>query len=253
MRFKQFLLTEGRSKSISKEKAFDIITNKCSQVLESYKIGKVIYRGLRFQNKQYLSVNPSNFERKSANTLNYYTLLVDNSPYWKDYPKRSKSIICTTNKFTANDYGSVYVVFPYNNAKIGICPANDFWDSFLIGLQIGLESFNDILQGLLEELNIDIEDSSFANIKNAFKQFDKLYQNNPDIIKEYNDPRLNRIFEDYKGEGLLNYFNKQMNPKKNYFMLQNIGKPIKCNDCEVWTDSKCVLVDKNVLNFDYLK
>ena len=37
-------------------------------------------------------------KRRSRDNGNHYTLLMDNSPYWKGYPKRSESFICTMGK-----------------------------------------------------------------------------------------------------------------------------------------------------------
>ena len=43
--------------------------------------------------------------RKSANTKNWYTLLMDNIlPEWAAYPKRSQSFICSTSERRANDF-----------------------------------------------------------------------------------------------------------------------------------------------------
>lgn len=68
--------------------------------------------------------------RKSANTDNYYTLLVDHDPAWSDYPPRSASVICSNQTWNAKSYGDVYVVLPEGDPIVGVCAKQDFWYSF---------------------------------------------------------------------------------------------------------------------------
>ncbi len=91
-----------------------------------------IYRGVNYDSKGYLLKGDSRTEeRKSANTLNYYTLLLDNVlPEWKEYPKRSRSFICTTELTKTYLYGNTYQVYPIGDPLIGICPEADLWISF---------------------------------------------------------------------------------------------------------------------------
>lgn len=71
------------------------------------------------------------FERASKNTFNYYTQWMDNHPDWKAYPKRSKSLICTTSMDVAAGYHQqIFHVIPSNACKIGVVPAHDLWYSF---------------------------------------------------------------------------------------------------------------------------
>jgi len=247
MKFKQFLLTERRSKPISQEEAFNLLEKNCKQALKS----TPIYRGVKFVDDYFLSVNPSDFERKSANTKNYYTLLIDNSPYWKDYPKRSKSIICTTSHYRASAYGNIYRVFPYDGAKIGICPASDFWGSFINSLYGDyLDDFNENIEYLFSILNIPLKDNSISSIKKSFKQFDKVYQTKKEnTIEHITNLHINWLYDFYSyKKGLLNYINEILNPKKNNLKLQKIGTPIKCDNCEVWTDSKSILIQSDIFN-----
>ena len=78
----------------------------------------------------------SKVTRKSANTRNWYTLLFDHVlPAWQNYPKRSKSFICTTNMSTAQNYAALggndgFQVHPVGNPIIGVCPRGDIWRSF---------------------------------------------------------------------------------------------------------------------------
>jgi hypothetical protein len=77
----------------------------------------------------YGTVDPRTTLRRSANTHNTYTMYMDNSPIWSDFPKRSHSMICSSGYY-AEDFGNLYAVFPYDNTPIGICPDFDLWESF---------------------------------------------------------------------------------------------------------------------------
>lgn len=72
-------------------------------------------------------IDTSSGTRRSENTWNHYTLLLDNSPYYKGWPRRSKSIICTTDPKEASGYGTVMALIPLDGAKIGIVPESDMW------------------------------------------------------------------------------------------------------------------------------
>ncbi len=96
-----------------------------------------LYRGMPRRSEMMFG-DSSLLNRRSANTSNHYTLLIDyilNS--WNKFPKRSKSFICSTNS-DRDFYGITYEVYPVGNPLIGICPSEDMWDSFKIEIdQIG--------------------------------------------------------------------------------------------------------------------
>lgn len=125
MRLSNYILNEGRSKEISRADAIELLHGEYKESTE----GAAIYRGLGDHN-DYLFIAPARFERTSSNTMNYYTLWFDNHSSWSKFPKRSKSIICSTSRNDAKDYGQLYRVFPKPGSLIGICPARDIWISF---------------------------------------------------------------------------------------------------------------------------
>ena len=80
-----------------------------------------IYRGVKLMSNEVnhndvMLFNPKAIERKSANTNNFYTWIVDDLDSWKDYPKRSKSLICS-NSTSTRAYGPLYRVIPFKNAN----------------------------------------------------------------------------------------------------------------------------------------
>jgi len=177
------LIFEDRTKEISKKKLVDLYNGKVG--IEPHKLPS-IYRGKKSKMK-YGFVKPKEFIRSSAYTLDYYTLIIDNSEYWNKYPDRSKSLVCTTSKIKAADYGSVYHVIPLLDAKIGVTPESDIWDSFSHlenRVEIDdLQHFNHTLRKLGEAcIGREISDESWGKFKEDLRQvvncdsFSQLYQ-----------------------------------------------------------------------------
>lgn len=93
-----------------------------------------ICRGFKNHDEPVLKINPASGIRKSNNTTNYYTEFMDNSPFFKGWPMRSRSLICATDFGRANSYAwgansATYAVFPCRQAKVAVCPGEDIWDT----------------------------------------------------------------------------------------------------------------------------
>ncbi len=221
---KYTLLTESRSIEISlnytKSKILSIYNNS-SEI-------KKIYRGLIDENDskiKYKIIDPKDFNRTSKNTSNYYTLFMDNNVLWQNYPKRSKSLICTTNFFTADTYGegNIFLVIPLDKtAKFGICPEEDLWYSFK---GVDLEILNDKLKRLR------ISEKSYTEMIND--------------IQKLPNKKIKDIFD----LDTLN-LSEILNPRINRFKINNyndIDTNLYRNN-EVWTDSECILIRVNSHN-----
>lgn len=147
--FKQFLIEDDpidpkvyRATAMDAASLIEWCEKNASRFLENVKTNKVrVYRGTE---PQMGVVDTNKFQRKSANTLNYYTLWLDNSPKWKDYPKRSKSLICTNDMGTAGGFGDIHWVIPKDSNAIGVCPSDDFWSSFHFSKQMDMGQSHDI-------------------------------------------------------------------------------------------------------------
>ena len=93
-----------------------------------------IWRGFKNHDEAVLKIDPGTGIRQSQNTTNYYTELLDHNPYYKDWPQRSRSLICTTEHNRAYSYrdihvGGVYALFPGRGAHIAICSGHDIWEA----------------------------------------------------------------------------------------------------------------------------
>ena len=101
----------------------------CSEALSIGFLDFPIWRGFRDIYEEYYYLDPSTGVRKSQNTSNHYTILMDNSPYMKGWPKRSNSFISSSGTRYAGGFGEMYMLVPYNGTKIAVCPDTDFWDT----------------------------------------------------------------------------------------------------------------------------
>ncbi len=172
-------------------------------------------------------------------------MINDNSLVWLKYPKRSQSIICTTSNDYASKYGKPYTVFPFDGAMIGISPTKDYWGSFQysLGGYTDLDYFNYSLEEMFNIVNVPINDDSFMNIKNSFKMFDNIINNDKlKILKE-----RYKWMHGYSGD-LMEHIQYILSPNNNSFRLVKIGTDLHCDDCEVWTDSKSIMILTNDFN-----
>ena len=100
-------LNENRSQEITEDQFDNLLEKNCSDIIKIYKqTGEYIYRGLSGGRSPYIHIDPTKSIRKSRNTSNFYTIMFDEIlPSWKQYPLRSKSIICATSIKVAMSYG----------------------------------------------------------------------------------------------------------------------------------------------------
>lgn len=141
MRFKRFLESEenkipkGYRHEIPLEDALKLLKSHCGDAL---KLARPLYRGMSDPSDDeegVYMVHAQGSVRKSANTTNHYTVIMDHFLPHLGYPKRSEAIIFTNAHNTARAFGSVFAIFPYDGVKIGVCAYGDLWDTpyFRIG------------------------------------------------------------------------------------------------------------------------
>jgi hypothetical protein len=130
-------VTPIKSDQLDPQEAIEVIKKNCSDSLWMFKHETAtILRGEKRQSsilgKNGIAIiDTSKSERKSATTSNWYTLIIDNSPEYKNYPKRSQSLICTNDIEAAKAYGSTMAIIPFNDAKIGVVNEPDIWDKMI--------------------------------------------------------------------------------------------------------------------------
>lgn len=243
MKSYEFLSEDIRSKKLNKSpnKLMEHITQDCSAALSEIKQGRAIYKGIQksfnSKNSNFYLTDPSKKIRKSRNTQNYYTLLLDNLPSWEGYPKRSQSLICTSSYSKATRYGEVYIVLPFNNSQIAICPYNDIWNSFPL-LISSLGYFNAMFN------NHVIPDKNYIDfIGLCFTMKNYLIRDFKDQAKHELMSQLISLFKKANSpKDIENAFNKIFDPIKNGFTKGKIGNIEIPLNREIWTDGKAYLI-----------
>jgi hypothetical protein len=223
-----------------------------------------IYKGMHIDG-DFALTNPKGQERRSANTPNYYTVIFDNSPYLGEFPKRSQSLICSTNLETAGSYGDIYRVIPFDGAKIAVCPSPDFWHAFENNIKYySLEDFNIYLNMIFEVLYKKYDDEKLAEPREdklLIEQLKYLY-NTYDLYEEVESYSSDKYFhkKDFDSfpkslEELFQAFNPNNNEiklydYKDYSKISDFINNSGYNDLEVWTDSKALLLKVDLYNDD---
>lgn len=250
MRLHRFI-NEGRGKILTKDNTIKLLKKHCKRAIASYNRGDILYRGSPAEG-EYLYYDTSNSPpRRSRNTSNYYTYIIDNAPQWKSYPKRSMSLICTTSPVKARGYGETYNVFPYDSAPIGMVTSNDFWDGFtpMLGKGMDLNHLNWALESLFNTAMIDLNDESYYDMVESFKEFDDMIFNGPydadDMFLKILRGSSERVgwtdgYLDTKD--MLKFLQNLLAPANNGVRLLSIGDKLKCKKCECWTSYKSILV-----------
>ena len=262
-----------RSKPISSEQAKDLLQKNCQQITKYYATTpKRIYRGIMEANFPYAIVEPSKYTRLSLNTSNFYTILFDNMLLnWDSFPKRSKSIICSTTENTASVFsndGSYYTVYPYDNAKIAFAPTEDFWDSFkTICDLVPVLNISDLNTGIFAPIYrlagpCDYDNINANQFYRAFEIFDRylnenkrgellgqIESNTDDDDGYFNKNGLRRIIDAMRRPyDIRKFLEGQLGPNLNGFKLQQLPQiniPNRPEGCgvEAWTDATSILVE----------
>lgn len=241
MKFKEFLnensYSDGNYKQlITIDEAKKLLNTHCKNM----DFNEPYWRGMSNGASSYI-LEGSKGNRKSINTSNHYTIIIDDILQSKDknYPLRSKSIICANNYNlnTAVQFGEkVYAIFPYDNTIIGATSKEDIWfTSIKLGKFNGkLDAINDLFKfaGIeatsIKDITHQIEllfdkkprDLDYLQ-KKLIKHFDNKESIYDDLIKAYSPDSMNFTF------GNSNIINKIKGPR------------------ELWFGGKCIAIEYN--------
>lgn len=190
-------------KNINESDVYKLLHTSYSEAFNIFKQEYYIFRGhIKQVSDIFISEPKFRTSSHTLNSLNIYNDLMSNIlPSWQNWPKRNHSFICTTGYKRAENYGSVYMVFPKNGTDIAICPNPDIWDSIkTIGMN--LDNFNILLTKIIYyTINYKKEEINFnQNIFN--KQSDFLLKNNlfillNDINHDYLEKVLSSFLDNY--------------------------------------------------------
>ncbi len=257
--FKFFIKESTRSKPID---VLDALKLARSDFSDAFKlIEPMVLRGVYAQPDTYRFIDPSKFERTSANTSNEYTWLTDKASTWKDYPDRSKSLICTLKDdiSTAESFGTVHIVIPKNGANFGVCSNNDFWFSFPVLKSLKTKVDN------MDEFNVFMKNvlmffTKHEQISDLFTAYGPRYRDAESFLKVLEIANENVKSDKYEKfltddlkhdlasvisgkQSLREFFESIIDPAKNGFNTSKYADLKQFSKREVWTDSDCLLIN----------
>jgi len=257
MKLQRYLI-EGRTQSLPKDEFEKLLRTDYRDSVMSVINGKgMLFRGNK-DTPQYGYVDTSKGKlRRSANTSNEYTLCIDNSSRWKNYPRRGRSLICSTSLLYAINYGHLNIVLPINGSSIGICSDDDFWYSFPYIEKVlhirDMDSFNSEFRDLLRwGTGNRTNDKNWAQLRSAMKEFDKKFENYnydwdnvfSEIYSGINYTKSASAWDDAWKGSLQKTINDIIDPVNNEFKLVNIGDQFD-DDCEAWFSGKSLVINTN--------
>lgn len=249
-----FILEQNSIKNISFDKCGEIFLENCKE----FDLDNIfLYRSFSYNYYMPIIIDPKEYDRKSANTKNYYTYIIDNSKDWKDYPKRKNSLICS---FGAKKR---WIVIPFDGSKWGVCPTDDLWFSFdLLNIANNLMEFNNLLTDMLKLTVIDTS-KNYGPIDNTKEEFFDILKKLTIFIKNKNKEEFEKYLKNFSNNinrfiilfdylkkfddvrtALENLFNpcNSFSTVNEFKLLEYKELITKCHqEYEIWTDSKCIL------------
>lgn len=237
---------------IDAEELVERLQRDCAVALKSAPIYRVI-DGNKSMRAGF--VDPKNSIRKSRWTTNYYTLLIDESPEWKQYPRRSRSIICAAGDWGASTRdGPRFVVFPVGNPEFGVCREVDLWFSFpYLEQEIGMHDlgyFGEMLENIAHYMGYELTDTK-ESLDGMLDDFEEKYRDETSAktleqtLKDNAYRREAMLVEvatdTYKGS-MRNALYDLMSPSNNGFRLTTLSGLPANSDKEVWTEGSAYLI-----------
>jgi hypothetical protein len=225
-----------------------LLLENCSEALMAFRSGHKVFKGINgpMPEVAIFKTDPKLKKRDSRNTQNYYTLLFDNLPSWQEYPKRSRSLICSTSYSWAKGYGSqTYLILPFDGAKFGVCPEKDIWFSFyyLLGKK-SLDRMNFVFADL--KLPTTTFNNFITSAYNNQKKLSRLFLTSS--ISE----ALGNAFKAKTKDQLITNLNNVFDPTENKFTTATINELPTHFTSEVWTDSEAYMISTESVIFQQL-
>lgn len=270
------IINESRSQEMSEEKFKEILKTKCSNWS---KTNTQIYRGISKGDSPFLYINPKGHDRfrGSQEGYNFYGIIMDNGEQWKDYPKRSESIIATNDWSFTSDYANddvdgnlnYHIVIPFDNTTWGITPKDDLWFAYdvdVLGLR-DLSEFNNIvgeaisrMRGIthvnintLSDLKITIGQIDYKdtdNIKNSIEKITNEDWYQAEISEFGENTTINKLLTSFitvkDSESMLELIMNSLSPEN--FSLQlydNQGIRFTKQTQECWSDGECLMIRRD--------
>jgi hypothetical protein len=254
---KYFKLFESRTAEITDEEFVRLVKENCQDFLVN---PKYLQRMKSEFNGEYSYIDPKQHVRKplmnpdGAGVVSaHHTLLMDNLPSWKSFPKRSESLIGSLKLSEDTAFGDrCYLVIPYDGANFGLAPSSDLWGSYCEVGNMKYE-FDNVFTERFTDL--DVSEKSYGKMMKDLQHYYEDY-----LIRERNKEYkrnlsyIDNIFMNFSSDGIGSVeegFDKYFAPQKFSSRVGSAAKEFKSvgydglvsdDKREFWTDSKCFLV-----------
>ena len=249
--FKQFLEAAVSKKPEFKVEevadAVQILNAHCKNALWMLKNDTPLFRGEKnlaseIAKAGFVTVDTSATVRKSQNTSNYYTMIFDNHPEMKDFPKRSRSFIGSTDQHTSTGFsgydggGKVFRMIPYDDAKIGLCPGYDMW-----AINVRLYNYSksiDMMNDVLKKANIP------SNIEGLKAYANKLKAGDKETVDAFK-----KVFPGGDTKTFLEDLWAAYSPTRTnlqHYTTATFPEEMGKRDREVWVSGKVVLISREM-------
>jgi hypothetical protein len=245
MKFKLLEYYNPPTKQLTQEQVEELLATDYSEAKQSQNIYRGIY-GSSYDGPILVTPNPRKLRRSANEEWNFYTAIINNSPAWKEFPKRQT--ICSTSLSRvmngyADEFSEAFRVYPKNGAKIGVCPEEDIWET-------GVKEANQAIAEVFTAFGVrkgkkDTYDFLVQACKEVDEKKDYMINQEPDIINN-----LDREFR-YTGLTTEEYFSQNMpflEFIQKYWITPDLFDvvPIKHftagYNVEVWTDAPALMI-----------
>ena len=255
---KYFKLFESRTAQITDKEFVMLVKDNCKEYLAN---PKYMQRMKEDFNGEYSYIDPKQHVRRplmkngGGVVSAHHTLLMDNLPSWKSFPKRSESLIGSLKFNEDHAFGQrCYLVIPYDGARFGLAPCSDLWGSYCEVGDMKYE-FDTIFTKRLTDLGVS-EKSYAAMMKDLQHWYDDylIREHNKESKRNLYFSYIDNIFKNFSSDGIGSVeegFDKYFAPQK---FSSRVGagakefKSVEYNGLvsddkrEFWTDSRCLLV-----------
>lgn len=253
---KYFKLFESRTAEITDKEFVMLVKDNCKDYLAN---PKYMQRMKGKFNGDYSYIDPKIHRRmplmvdSTGVVSTHHTLLMENLPSWKEFPKRSESVIGNLRFSYDTSFGDrCYLVIPYDGANFGLAPSSDLWGSYCEVGNMKYE-FDDVFTERLTDLSVS-EKSYVAMMKDLQHYYNDYLIRESNKEYKRNLSYIDNIFKNFSSDGIESVeegFDKYFAPQKfssrtGDFVkeFKNVGyEGLESTDCrEFWTDSRCILV-----------
>ena len=250
-------------KFVSESKFLELLKERCRN---SYNVIRrsPIYVSEK-SDEDFIIVTP---EKKEVKTSFWLDRMVQSMNAWKRFPSRKAYIRGFTSEDRADKLeGNVYVLIPYDHARVGICPKASFYRSFLVALKdldldrLDNDGLSRWVSGLTKSIKVlepkakfkeDVTPDTYAELMKVLKEIDSVVASKKDVLKKKlkEDDTINdedrKLLKDLLQNhitDILSYLEGKLDPENNDFRAVRIESFSSPSDIrEVWVDSPSLLV-----------